>query len=284
VRLAGARNLIPADPNGLSDPYATLQLTGNTDKKKLNKTKVIKKTLNPEWNSDFEITVPGPAGSVDVKLFDSDVSADDPLGDVTIPLSDLVRGQAKDEWFGLLNVERGEVHVILTAVDFGVDPAAAVKQAAKAAPAPGVMAAPGTAWSWKESVPFTGTVSVTTGQWMDVSNYTRSIQVPHHLSFLNVTYVIPFVGNSKGKTRSRIRLNFDGQTISDGSKFNPAGYECHEVTLSGLVQNIPSGNHTITVSACVDGGELCIPYYDPKLIENTVQPAMVANVFAFGIA
>jgi len=281
VKLAGARNLISADPNGLSDPYAVLQVTGNTDKKKAHKTKTIKKTLNPEWNQDFELTVPGAAGTIDVKLFDSDVSADDPLGDITIPLNDLVKGQAKDWWATLMNVERGEVHVVLTAVDFGIDPALAAKAAA---PAACVLAAPGTCWSWKDVVPFTGTVSVTTGQWMDVSPYTRTISIPYGLSWLNVTVHIPFVGNAKGKTRSRIRLNFDGQTISDASKFNPTGYECHEITLTGLVQGVPSGNHTITVSAMVDGGELCIPYYDPKLIENTVQPLMVAHEFAFGTA
>lgn len=48
--VVGARNLAVADTNGLSDPYAVLQL-GKSRKK----TKIIKKTLNPSWNESFDL-------------------------------------------------------------------------------------------------------------------------------------------------------------------------------------------------------------------------------------
>jgi Ca2+-dependent lipid-binding protein len=49
------RDLLPCDYNGKSDPFVILSFNNKKGGVTQKKTKVIKKTLDPEWNEEFEL-------------------------------------------------------------------------------------------------------------------------------------------------------------------------------------------------------------------------------------
>lgn len=141
----------------------------------------------------------------------------------------------------------------------------------------------GAAWSHTEEITFTGSVTTNSTSWDEITEYRRTIVTPSLLSSLIITLHIPFVGNNTASSRSRIRLVFDGDTISDATKHDQGAWELHECTLTGLVQNVPAGSHIIRVYAAVDTGTLHIPHYNTSLNEAQLSPAIRANLYLLGL-
>ncbi|KAM0332504.1 hypothetical protein ACHAQA_002787 [Verticillium albo-atrum] len=72
VKIVEAEDLKACDPNGFSDPYVVLV---DERQKRLHKTRVVRKSLNPRWDESRDITVTAPI-SIIATVWDDDMFGD----------------------------------------------------------------------------------------------------------------------------------------------------------------------------------------------------------------
>ncbi|XP_002961839.2 synaptotagmin-5 [Selaginella moellendorffii] len=107
VTVIRAENLIAADTNGLADPYAVLRMKKSDQKIR---TKVLNKTLQPEWNQTFDFVVEDAIHDMlIVEIWDHDTFGKDYMGRCALTLSRVVREEEYEEGYQLDGVKSGKI-------------------------------------------------------------------------------------------------------------------------------------------------------------------------------
>lgn len=110
VELHSASELLALDYGGTSDPYVKLSV-GDAKQR----SKVMTRTTEPRWEEKFRFAVRDAAlDKLTLRLFDRDmVGDDDPLGSLTLPLSELSRVPKTQQTYKLQEVSQGEVSLTI---------------------------------------------------------------------------------------------------------------------------------------------------------------------------
>ncbi|KAL0393415.1 UNVERIFIED_CONTAM: Multiple C2 and transmembrane domain-containing protein 1 [Sesamum latifolium] len=106
--LIEARDLVAADLRGTSDPYVRVHY-GNMKKS----TKVMYKTLNPQWHQTLEFPDDGSPLTLYVKDHNTLLPTSN-IGDCVVEYQMLPPNQMADKWIPLQGVRRGEIHIQIT--------------------------------------------------------------------------------------------------------------------------------------------------------------------------
>lgn len=109
VRVIEAKGLIAGDETLLgeklcSDPYCVLTFSQDSTERK---TSIIKRTLFPIWNEDFEIPIRAPYQTLQFEIFDRDeFTEDDSIGIAKLPLARLPPGATITGWLPVTHSEK----------------------------------------------------------------------------------------------------------------------------------------------------------------------------------
>jgi len=141
----------------------------------------------------------------------------------------------------------------------------------------------GTKILYSQKIFYKSKVKFSNRKFSEINFYSRNFKTNKNYNLVKIEMCIPFTGLDTAEKRARIVAYIDNEVICDLTIHTPKKWLLRPIYISGFSLNVNEGKHRFKIKACVESGNLYIPYVESGFFKKPEEPKKFCSLLITGI-